>query len=69
MGVSLRHGGIGRDAVVSGCRKAEVETVDTLSTIMLLGAIEALYPMMALIHVFLDNVCYHHAKLVQEWLA
>ena len=32
-------------------------------------AIEALYPMLALIHVFLDNARYHHAKLVQEWLA
>ena len=47
----------------------EVETVDALSTIKLLEAIEALYPMMALIHVFLDNVRYHPAKLVQEWLA
>ena len=25
--------------------------------------------MLALIHVFLDNARYHHAKLVQEWLA
>jgi transposase len=25
--------------------------------------------MLALIHVFLDNVRYHHGKLVQEWLA
>jgi transposase len=23
--------------------------------------------MLALIHVFLDNARYHHAKLVQEW--
>ena len=34
-----------------------------------LQSIEALYPMLALIHVFLDNARYHHAKLVQEWLA
>ena len=47
----------------------EVETVDTSSTIRLLEAIEALYPMLALIHVFLDNARYHHARLVQEWLA
>jgi hypothetical protein len=40
-----------------------------LAQFVLLGAIKALYPMMALIHVFLDNVCYHHAKLVREWLA
>jgi hypothetical protein len=24
---------------------------------------------MMLIHVFLDNARYHHAKLVQQWLA
>jgi hypothetical protein len=47
----------------------EVETVDASSTIRLLEAIEALYPMLALIHVFLDNARYHHAHLVQEWLA
>jgi hypothetical protein len=34
-----------------------------------LEAIEALYPLMMLIHVFLDNARYHHAKLVQKWLA
>ena len=47
----------------------DVETVDAASTITLLEAIEALYPLLALIHVFLDNARYHHAKLVQEWLA
>ncbi len=31
--------------------------------------IEALYPAMRLIQVFLDNAGYHHAKLVQEWMA
>ncbi len=30
--------------------------------------IEALYPAMRLIHVFLDNARYHHAKLVQDWM-
>jgi hypothetical protein len=25
--------------------------------------------LLALIHVFLDNARYHHARLVQEWLA
>ena len=39
------------------------------STIMLLRAIEAMYPGKRLIHVFLDNARYHHAKLVQQWLA
>jgi hypothetical protein len=28
-----------------------------------------MYPGMRLIHVFLDNARYHHAKLVQAWLA
>jgi transposase len=50
-------------------RMIDVKTVDAASTITLLEAIEALYPLMALIHVFLDNARYHHAKLVQEWLA
>jgi len=47
----------------------DVETVDAASTIRLLQAIEAMYPLLALIHVFLDNARYHHAALVQEWLA
>jgi hypothetical protein len=33
----------------------DVLTVDALSTIMLLMAVEAMYPGMRLIHVFLDN--------------
>jgi hypothetical protein len=40
----------------------EVEPVDATSTIKLLGAIEALYPMLALIHVFLDN-----ARIERLW--
>src|SRR5271169_3545000 len=47
----------------------DVLTVDALSTIMLLTAIEAIYPGMRFVHVFLDNARYHHAKLVQAWLA
>ena len=46
----------------------DVLTVNALITIMLLMAIEAMYPSMRLIHVFLDNARYHHAKLVQAWL-
>jgi transposase len=46
----------------------DVLTVDALSTILLLMAIEAMYPGMRLVHVFLDNARYHHAKLVQAWL-
>jgi DDE superfamily endonuclease len=36
---------------------------------MLLTAIEARFPGMRFVHVFLDNARYHHAKLVQAWLA
>ena len=65
-------------------RMLEVATVDTISTIMLMMAIEAMYPGKRLIHLFLDRVwaCqlastkrglddarYHHAKQVQAWLA
>ena len=32
-------------------------------------AITLMYPTKRLIHVFLDNARYHHAVLVQEWLA
>src|SRR5215469_16839188 len=61
------HGAI--DLETGQTRIIEVETIDALSTIKMLESIEALYPMLALIHVFLDNARYHHAKLVQEWLA
>lgn len=47
----------------------EVLTVDAKSTILLLMAILAAYPSMRMIHVFLDQARYHHAKLVREWLA
>ncbi len=47
----------------------EVETVDAMSTIRLLKSLELLYPLMACIHLFLDNARYHHAKLVREWLS
>jgi transposase len=46
----------------------DVLTVDAISTIALLAAIETTYPAMRYIHVFLDNARYHHAKLVQAWL-
>ena len=61
------HGAI--DLETGRTRMIEVETVDAVSTIRLLEAIEAFYPMLALIHVFLDNARYHHAKLVQDWLS
>jgi transposase len=61
------HGAINLES--GQTRMIDVQTVDAASTITLLEAIEALYPLMTLIHVFLDNARYHHAKLVQEWLA
>ncbi len=61
------HGAV--DLETGQTRMIEVETVDAASTIRLLEAIEALYPMLASIHVFLDNARYHHAKIVAEWLA
>ena len=50
-------------------RMVEAESIDAKSTIRLLEALEALYPFMVCIHVFLDNASYHHAKLVKEWLS
>ena len=61
------HGAV--DLETGQTRMIEAETIDALSTIRLLASIEAFYPMLVLIHVFLDNARYHHAKIVQEWLA
>lgn len=47
----------------------DVLTVDAVSTIALLSAIETAYPAIRWIHVFLDDARYHHARLVQAWLA
>jgi transposase len=47
----------------------DVETVNAVSTIALLIAIENMFPRKRIIHVFLDNARYHHARLVNEWLA
>jgi transposase len=61
------HGAI--DLETGKTRIVDVLTVDAMSTIALLMAIEELYPAMRLIHVFVDNARYHHARLVREWLA
>ena len=61
------HGAI--DLETGKTRMMDVLVVNAASTIMLLMAIEAMYPGKRLIHVFLDNARYHHAKLVQQWLA
>ena len=47
------HGAV--DLETGKTRMIEVETVDAISTIRLLESIEAFYPMLVLIHVFLDN--------------
>ncbi len=60
------HGAI--DLETGHTRMIEAETIDAASTIRLLEALETLYPLLAAIHVFLDNARYHHARLVQDWL-
>ena len=50
-------------------RTIEVATVDAFPAIRLLNSVEANYPARTLIHVFLDNARYHHAKAVRAWLA
>jgi transposase len=47
----------------------KVLSVDAASMIRLLEKIKALCPLLALIHVFLENAPYHRAKLVREWVA
>ena len=61
------HGAI--DLETGHTRMLEVETVDAVSTIRLMIALLSLYPRKRVIHLFLDNARYHHAKLVQAWLA
>jgi len=61
------HGAI--DLETGKTRMIEALSVNAISTIMLMRAIEAMYPGKRLIHLFLDNARYHHAKLVQAWLA
>lgn len=61
------HGAI--DLETGQTRMLDVATVDAVSTIRLMIALMAMYPRKRVIHLFLDNARYHHAKLVQEWLA
>src|ERR1019366_8958008 len=68
-GVSASTFTVRSDLETGQTRMIEALTIDAASTIRLLESIEALYPMLVLIHVFLDNARYHHAKLVREWLA
>lgn len=61
------HGAI--DLETGRTRMIEVLSVNALSTLALFNAITAMYPTKRLIHVFLDNAGYHHAQMVQDWLA
>jgi transposase len=61
------HGAI--DLETGKTKMLEMLTVNAASTIALLTAIMIMYPLKRWIHVFLDNARYHHAVMVQEWLA
>src|ERR1019366_9246847 len=61
------HGAI--DLETGKTQMLEVATVDAASTIKLLVALLTMYPRKRVIHLFLDNARYHHAKLVQAWRA
>jgi transposase len=61
------HGAI--DLETGQTRMLDVTTVDAVSTIQLMTALMAMYPSKRVIHLFLDNAKYHHAELVQQWLA
>ena len=61
------HGAI--DLETGQTAMIEAQTINAASTIRLLQSIEAHYPVLMFIHVYLDNARYHHAKLVREWLA
>jgi hypothetical protein len=60
------HGAI--DLETGQTRMLDVLVVDAASTIILLMAIEAMYPRLRLIHLFLDNARYYHPNLVRQWL-
>jgi len=60
------HGAV--DLETGKTQMLDVPVVDARSTILLLMAILAAHPTMRMIHVFLDNARYHHARLVRQWL-
>jgi len=61
------HGVI--DLETGKTRMIDVLTVDAMSTIALLTAVENMHPDKRRINVHLDNARYHHAKAVREWMA
>jgi len=60
------HGAV--DLETGKTKMLEVPVVDAHSTILLLMAILAAYPSTRMIHVFLDNARYQHARMVRQWL-
>ena len=46
----------------------EGERISAETTLNLLEKLQAAYPIKRVIHVFLDNARYHHAKMLQPWL-
>jgi len=46
----------------------EAEKINAQTTRQLLQKLETAYPSKRVIHVFLDNARYHHAKVLQPWL-
>jgi transposase len=46
----------------------EAEKINAQTTRQLLQKLEKAYPSKRIIHVFLDNARYHHAKALQPWL-
>ena len=46
----------------------ESERISAETTLSLLQKLEAAYPEKRVVHVFLDNARYHHAKMLQPWL-
>jgi transposase len=46
----------------------ESEKINAETTRQLLQKLERAYPLKRIIHVFLDNAKYHHAKVLQPWL-
>ncbi|MCP4074311.1 MAG: IS630 family transposase [Hyphomicrobiales bacterium] len=49
-------------------RFVEAEKINAETTRQLLQKLEDTYPSKRIIHVFLDNARYHHAKVLQPWL-
>lgn len=46
----------------------EAEKINALTTQQMLEKLERNNPTMAVIHVYMDNARYHHAKVLQPWL-